>query len=107
MVGTITASQVNSISYIDEPLSKFILSQNYPNPFNPSTTINFSIPEASFASLKVFNSIGEEIETLVAKELSEGNYKYDWNAENFTSGIYFYELRTKGFVQTKKMLLVK
>lgn len=86
---------------------EFELSQNYPNPFNPSTTINFSIPAPSFVSLKVISSLGEEVETLVAEELGAGNYKYDWIVRGLTSGIYFYQLRTQGFVQTKKMLLVK
>lgn len=56
--------------------TEFNLRQNFPNPFNPGTTISFSIPEASFISLKLFNSLGEEIETLVSKELNPGNYKY-------------------------------
>jgi hypothetical protein len=85
----------------------FKLEQNYPNPFNPSTKINFSIPEASFVSLKIFNSIGEEIERLVAEELSAGKYKYDWNAINIPSGIYFYGLQTENFTETKKMILIK
>jgi photosystem II stability/assembly factor-like uncharacterized protein len=87
--------------------TSYQLQQNYPNPFNPSTTITFSIPEASFVSLKVFNSLGQEIETLVTKELSAGNYKYDWNAESLTSGIYFYKLQSGSFVETKKMILLK
>ncbi len=86
---------------------EFILNQNYPNPFNPSTTISFSIPEASFISLKIFNSLGEEVETLVSKDLNAGNYKYDWNAESLTSGVYFYKLQSENFIQTKKMILLK
>ena len=85
----------------------FELRQNYPNPFNPSTTINFLIPEASFVSLKVFNSLGEEVKTLVAKELSTGNYKYYWDAKNFTSGFYFYKIQAGDFFETKKMILIK
>jgi hypothetical protein len=85
----------------------FSLNQNYPNPFNPSTTVNFSIPEATFVSLKIFNSLGEEVETLVAQELILGNYKYSWNAINLPSGVYFYKLQTKNFVETKKMILLK
>jgi len=85
----------------------FILNQNYPNPFNPSTTISFSIPEASFVSLKVFNALGEEISTVVSEELSAGSYQYEWNAKNLTSGIYFYKLQAGGFVQTKKMILLR
>jgi hypothetical protein len=86
---------------------EFKLNQNYPNPFNPSTTVNFSIPEASFVSLKIFNSLGEEVETLVAEELVGGNYKYNWNAVNLPSGIYFYTLIAESFSQTKKMILLK
>ena len=85
----------------------FSLNQNYPNPFNPSTTVNFSIPEATFVSLKIFNSLGEEVETLVAEELGGGNYKYDWNVINLPSGIYFYKLQAENFVETKKMILLK
>ena len=97
-----------SVEQIDASTpTEFVLKHNYPTPFNPSTTINFSIPEASFVSLKVFNSLGQEIETLVAKELNAGNYKYDWNAKNFTSGIYFYTLQTEGLIETKKMILLK
>ena len=86
---------------------EFELLQNYPNPFNPSTTISFSIPEASYVSLKVFNSLGEEVEILVSKELSVGNYKYDWNPVKLPSGIYFYKLQTENFAETKKMILLK
>lgn len=87
--------------------SKFQLSQNFPNPFNPTTTINFSIPEAYFVSLKVFNCLGQEIVTLVSKELNAGNYKYDWNATNLPSGIYFYRIQVGSINETKKMILLK
>ena len=87
--------------------SGFSLSQNYPNPFNPSTKINFSIPQSNFVSLKVFNGIGEEVEELVNQNLSPGNYSIDFNASNLSSGVYFYRLNTDGFVQLKKMLLIK
>ncbi len=97
----------DAVEKIDNLPEDFSLSQNYPNPFNPSTTINFSIPEASFVSLKVFNSLGEEVETLVAEELSAGNYKYDWSGVNLPSGIYFYKLQSDNFIETKKMILLK
>jgi len=87
--------------------TEFNLNQNYPNPFNPSTTISFSLPEVSFVSLKVFNTLGEEIEMLVSEELSSGSYKFDWNANNLPSGIYFYKLQSENFVETKKMILLK
>jgi len=85
----------------------FSLNQNYPNPLNPSTKISFSIPEKSFVTLKIFNSLGEEVETLVADELSAGNFKYNWNAVNLPSGVYFYTLQTIEFTETKKMILLK
>jgi len=86
---------------------KFILEQNYPNPFNPVTNIKFSIPQNGFVSLKVFDIMGREIETLVSKNLVSGNYNIDWNAGNYSSGIYFYKLESNGFTDTKKMILVK
>lgn len=85
----------------------FYLHQNFPNPFNPSTTISFSLLEESFVSLIVFNSLGEEVETLIAEELNAGKYNYDWNATDLTSGIYFYKLRAGNFNKTKKMILLK
>ena len=101
-------TQISSaVEELDNLAEDYSLSQNYPNPFNPSTTVSFSIPEVSFVSLKVFNSLGEEVETLVAEELSAGNYKYDWSGINLPSGIYFYKLTASEFVQTKKMILLK
>jgi len=107
-VYTDTIPGSTSVEIVDETIpSGFQLSQNYPNPFNPSTTIQFSIPEEGFVSLDVFNSLGEKVSTLVTESLNAGTYKYDWNAEELTSGIYFYRLRTEGFVETKKMILLK
>jgi hypothetical protein len=98
------SSEVEQINNLQEDYS---LSQNYPNPFNPNTTINFSIPEELFVSLKIFNTLGEAVKTLVAEELNAGNYKYDWEAINLPSGIYFYQLKAGSYVDTKKMLLIK
>jgi hypothetical protein len=85
----------------------FSLSQNYPNPFNPNTAIQFSIPEQTFVKLEVFNTLGEKVSTLVAEELNAGSYKYDWNAGNLPSGIYYYSFTTNSFTQTKKLVLIK
>lgn len=97
----------SDVEQIDNLPQEFSLSQNYPNPFNPSTTINFSIPQSSFVTLKIYNSLGQEVETLVADELGAGSYKFDWNAESLTSGIYFYKLQSGNFIETKKMTLLK
>ena len=83
------------------------LDQNYPNPFNPVTSIKFSLPRASNVSLKVYNSLGQKVSELVNTTLEEGRYSYQWNAENFTSGIYFYKLETDNFISAKKMVLIK
>ncbi len=88
-------------------VNKFSLSQNYPNPFNPSTNIKFTVAENASVTLKVFNVLGEEVATLVNKTMKPGNYSVQFNAENLTSGIYFYTLKSDNFVQTKKMLLLK
>jgi len=89
----------------------FSLSQNYPNPFNPSTTIEFQLPERSFVKLVIFNTLGQEIETLVSEEKGAGTHQIVWNAGEFPSGIYLYRLDARStfgsLTSEKKMLLVK
>ena len=85
----------------------FSLSQNFPNPFNPSTTIKYRVKETSKVQLKVFNILGNEVETLVSGLKPAGNYEVTWNAVNLPSGIYFYQLRAGSFTDTKKMVLLK
>ena len=86
----------------------FILYQNYPNPFNPSTSIQYYVPELSFVTLKVYDVLGNEIETLVNEEKSVGNYKVEFLGISGTaSGIYFYQLKVGNYVKTKKMMLLK
>jgi hypothetical protein len=101
----------NYITGINNELSRiplsFILEQNYPNPFNPSTTIKFRISDFGFVSLRVYDILGNEIATLVNSEKPSGVYEVEWNASNVPSGVYFYQLKTGAFVQTKKMLLLK
>jgi len=80
---------------------------NYPNPFSIKTTILFNLPVHSFVSLKIYDVQGREVRNLVCKELSAGNYMIDWNPENLSSGIYFCQLRTNRFVDTRRMVLLK
>ncbi len=87
--------------------NEFILAQNYPNPFNPSTTISFTVPYETNATLKVYDILGKEIETLVDAQLRAGSYTAVFDARRYASGIYYYTLNTGGFKQTKKMLLLK
>lgn len=85
----------------------FSLSQNLPNPFNPVTRIDFDIPNSFFTKLIVYDQMGREIETLVNGRLAPGSYKYEWNAADYPSGVYFYKLMADEFVETKKMILIK
>ena len=86
---------------------KFELSQNYPNPFNPTTNIKFSLPKATNVQLVIFNSMGQEVKSLVNEFKNAGSYSVDFNASSLASGTYFYKLITSDFVETKKMTLVK
>jgi hypothetical protein len=87
----------------------FALYHNYPNPFNPSTTIEFALAKPGWVTLKIYNILGEEVAELVSENLSAGSYKYDWSRPTgMASGVYYYRLETDhGFVQTKKMLLIR
>jgi hypothetical protein len=87
--------------------TKYALKQNYPNPFNPTTTIVFSIPKTEFVTLKIYNLLGQEVTTLVSDKLTPDNYKYVWNAANYSSGIYFYKLETDQYVKIKKLIFLK
>lgn len=86
---------------------KYSLSQNYPNPFNPVTTINYSITVSSNVTLKIYNSLGAEVTTLVNDYRNAGTYSAAWNASEYASGIYFYTLESGSYKETKKMILVK
>jgi hypothetical protein len=85
----------------------FTLFTNYPNPFNPSTKIRYAIPQNSFIKLKVFDLRGREIATLVNEKKASGNYEVSFHASNLSSGIYFYQLKTENYSQTKKMILLR
>lgn len=85
----------------------FNLSQNYPNPFNPTTTISYSIPSDEHVTLKIYDSLGEEIAMLVNEFKSAGFYNTNFNAENLSSGIYIYKITAGKYTDTKKLLLVK
>jgi subtilisin family serine protease len=100
-------SLVGITNYNSELPSDFSLSQNYPNPFNPTTNIKFSIANPGLTSLKIYNTLGKEVASLVNEYLQAGSYDADWNASGNSSGVYFYRLQADGFVQTKRMLLIK
>jgi hypothetical protein len=86
---------------------KYQLLQNYPNPFNPVTKISYALPKNGYVLLKVYDMLGREVITLVNEVKTAGNYTVDFNAENLTSGAYFYRFESNGFTDTKKMLIIK
>ena len=86
---------------------KFELIQNYPNPFNPITTISWQIQKDDFVSLKIYDVLGNEVYTVVDEYQQAGNYQRNFDASSFSSGLYFYTLQTGGFVETRKMILIK
>ena len=101
-------AEIVSVKSISEEVpTEYLLSQNYPNPFNPTTTIKFSVPKSAFVKIAVYDIAGREIETLVNESLQAGTYQANWNAAEYTSGVYFYKLVTDGYSETKKMVLVK
>lgn len=86
---------------------EFSLSQNYPNPFNPSTVISYQLPNSGMVTLKVYNLLGNELAVLVNEFKSAGNYKVEFNASDYSSGIYFYKLQSGTYIETRKMILMK
>ncbi|MDZ4713317.1 MAG: T9SS type A sorting domain-containing protein [bacterium] len=106
MSGVIIAT-LSSITQTTQIVNDYKLSQNYPNPFNPVTNINFSIPNSAKVVLTIYNGAGQEVETLLNENLTQGSYRVDWNAVNFTSGVYYYKIQAGEFAETRKMLLIK
>jgi hypothetical protein len=98
---------VTSVQEVPGQPTEFSLSQNYPNPFNPSTRIRFETKNPRFVSLKVFDVLGREIATLVNEEMRAGRYERTFVGTGLASGVYIYRLEAGGFVQSKKLLLLK
>jgi hypothetical protein len=83
------------------------LNQNYPNPFNPLTKISYSVAKQGLVTIKIYDILGREIKSLVNEIKGPGNYLIEFNGSNLTSGIYFYRFEANGFVEVKKMVLIK
>jgi hypothetical protein len=101
-----------SIASLPGTPTSYALSQNYPNPFNPTTSINFTLPEASNVALTIYNALGQEVRTLKTDYLSAGNYSVTWdgldNSGNMiTSGVYIYTMTAGNHNFSKKMLMLK
>ncbi|RMF59017.1 MAG: T9SS C-terminal target domain-containing protein [Calditrichaeota bacterium] len=86
---------------------RFTLEQNFPNPFNSSTVFQFTIPHRTHVTLKIFNILGQKVVSLIDEELAAGTYSIPWDANGFASGVYYYQLTTEEYSQTRKMVLLK
>ncbi len=103
--GTYEYSDIVEVK-IGTPLN-FRLQQNYPNPFNPSTKIGYSLPETSFVTIKIYDILGNEIASLVEREVEAGNHSVNFSAGNLASGLYIYKLTAGDFTSSRKMTLIK
>ena len=104
----------NALStYLEQLIpAQYALHQNYPNPFNPVTTVRYDLPENSLVTITIYDMLGKEISTIVNEYQDAGYKSIVWNATNdygqsISAGIYIYQIKTKDFVQTKKMILLK
>jgi len=86
---------------------RFALSQNYPNPFNPSTMINYQLAMSNWVTLKVYDILGQEVQTLVNEKKEAGMHEVRFNAKGMPSGVYIYRLTTPGATISRKMLLLR
>jgi len=88
-------------------IQHYHFSQNYPNPFNPSTTIEYDLPKSSDVNIEIYNIAGEKIQTLLNEKILAGSHQVEFNAENLSSGVYFYKIVAGEFQDVKKMILLK
>jgi hypothetical protein len=105
-----TAPKLDVVDDPPEDISspgKFQLDQNYPNPFNPKTIINYELPITNYVQLSIYTTSGKKVTTLVSERKSAGSYQVEWDASDFSSGLYYYKIKAGNFVDVKKMLLVR
>jgi len=101
------SEMITNVTETRNILSAYNLFQNYPNPFNPSTKISWQSPVGSWQTLKIYDVLGNEVVTLVNEYKPAGSYEVVWDANNYPSGVYFYQLRSENIFKTKKMILVR
>ena len=98
-----TTDADDDINFVNE----FELQQNFPNPFNPSTKISWQSPANGWQTLKIYDVLGNEVATLLNEEKPAGVYEVEFNAAGLSSGIYFYQLKSDSYLETRKMILMK
>jgi hypothetical protein len=87
--------------------TSFALEQNYPNPFNPATTIKYALPARSRVTLAVFNTLGQQVATLVEGEMEGGHHEVTFDASSLASGVYLYRLTAGDYVQARRLVLLR
>jgi hypothetical protein len=103
-----TATLTNGIENITSTVpKKYAVYQNFPNPFNPTTNFIFDIPERTFVKIKIYDITGRIVKVLAEQELEAGSYRAGWDASGYSSGVYFYSIEAKNYVQNMKMVLIK
>jgi hypothetical protein len=110
-IGEIFSQGTKEITLRPVP-EEFALHQNYPNPFNPITTINYDLPQQTHVNIMIYDILGREVVKLISEEIPAGYQSVIWNTRNnfgqpVSAGIYFYQIQTKDFVKTNKMVLLK
>ena len=100
---------IQTVTGVDDEniISNYKLEQNYPNPFNPNTKISFELPQSENVRLVVYNSVGQEVNTLLNEFMTSGNHIINFNAANLASGVYYYRISTSQFSEIRKMILMK
>lgn len=110
-IGVLVTESVETLltsnEWTDRAPGKFQLSQNYPNPFNPSTNISYSLPKATQVTIEVFNMLGQSVAILENSLKTQGQHTVRFDAKKLTSGVYLYQIKAEGFIQTRKMMLIK
>jgi hypothetical protein len=107
MMRTFSYMTITGIEPLLDEVNTYNISNNYPNPFNPSTTIEFNLPKATNVRIEIFNIAGQKIQTLLNKKMSAGSHQVEFNAQNLSSGVYFYRIEADEFQDVKKMVLLK
>jgi hypothetical protein len=102
-----SAQPVSVAATLDASPSEFHLGQNYPNPFNPTTTLSYQLPQAAHVRLRIYNALGQLVESLVDAKQQPGNYLLTWQASGHPSGTYFYQIEVEGMLTQRKMLLLR
>ena len=104
--GTVVELNIEENNNVLIPTMHTLL-DNYPNPFNPTTLIEFSVPQATYTTLTVYDVLGREIQTLVNGVIKAGNHTAFFDAGDIPSGVYLYTIQSGTFSETKKMMLLK